>query len=125
MSEEVTNPQGLGFRQAQDPATLAAWQEGMSLKDKTVYDVNGREMGKVTRAFAENGALLRVDVTLTNQAKRLFGTTQDVAGFPPIAIADVTEESVRLSEAGQQILHPDGYEGGDTRGARDLPRKER
>lgn len=129
MAQEITNPDGLGGARDLDPATLAAWQEGMALKDKTVYDVNGLEMGKVSRAFAEEGTLLRFDVALTSQAKRLFSTDLDVAGVPPIAIADVSEDAVKLSEAGEQILHPDDATPPEARrektGARELPRKVR
>lgn len=125
MSEEVTNPHGLGYRQQEDAATLAAWQEGMSLEDKTVYDVNGLEMGKVSRAFAEEGTLTRIDVKLSRQARQMFGTMQETTGVPPIAVADVTDDSVKLNEAAEQILHPEGPAGTFQRGAEELPRKER
>lgn len=125
MSEEVTNPHGHGFRLERDPSMLAAWQEASALKGKTVYDVNGLEMGKVTRAFAGEGGLTRIDVTLSHPAKLRFNTTQDVAGVPPIVVADVTEDAVKLSEAGERIIHPERSLDLGKHGARELPRKER
>lgn len=127
MPEEL-KPDGLGFLAGQDPATLAAWQEARDLQDKEVYDVNGARLGRVTRCFAEEGALSRCDVTLTNAAKQMFHADQDVAGIPARWIASVEDEKVRLRKAGEEILHPQdprplGAE--EDRGAPELPRKNR
>lgn len=127
--EEVTNPFGLSGIHGRDPATLAAVEEGLLLKDKDVYDVNGLRLGRVTRAFAEDGALFRFDVKLSNQARRLFGAEQEIAGVPAVVVAEVDGDAVRLSEAGEQILHPEDPRSidatRDKRGARELPRKNR
>lgn len=127
MPEEL-KPDGLSFAASRDPATLAAWQQARDLEDKTVYDVNGTKLGKVTRCFSEEGALLRCDVTLTPTAKQLLHAEQDVAGVPAAWIARVDEEGVRLRKAGEQVVRPEdprplGAE--PDRGAKELPRKER
>lgn len=130
MSEEL-KPDGLGFMAAQDPATLAAWAEAESLKGKEVIDVKGARLGKVTRCFAEEGALVRCDVTLTNSAKQIFRAEKDVAGIPSAWIARVEGEEVRLRKAAEEVLHPEDPGKalhGDERnlsGAPGLPRKNR
>lgn len=128
MAEEL-KPDGLGFTASQDPATLAAWQESRDLVERDVYDVNGQKLGKVSRCFAEEGALLRCDVTLTPNARQLFEAGQTVAGVPATWIAGVDERGVRLRKAAEEILHPDDPRPAgashDLRGAQDLPRKNR
>ncbi len=128
MPEEL-KPDGLSFIASQDPATLAAWQESRDLVDRDVYDVNGNKLGKVTRCFAEEGALTRCDVTLTPNAQQLFLADQRVAGVPATWIAAVDEQGVRLRKAAEEILHPEdprpANASQDMRGAQDLPRKNR
>lgn len=127
MPEEL-KPDGLSFVASQDPATLAAWQQANDLRDKEVYDVNGAKLGKVTRCFAEEGALVRCDVTLTNNARQLFQAETDVAGVPATWIARVDEGSVRLRKAAEEILHPQDprpLHAEEDRGAPGFPRKER
>ena len=128
MVEEL-NPDGLGFVASQDPATLAAWAQSRELVDREVYDVNGAKLGKVSRCFAEEGALLRCDVTLTPNARQLFRSDQTVAGVPATWIAAVDERGVRLRKAAEEILHPEDPRpagaSDDFRGAPDLPRKNR
>lgn len=113
-----------------DPAMLAAWAQADQLRDHEVVDVNGHKLGRVTRCFAEEGTLVRFDVTLSENAKGILGTQRDVASIPPIAIADVDETTVRLSEAAEQILDPEDprpAHAHDTGrgGAMDQPRKVR
>lgn len=128
MAEEL-KPDGLGFIASQDPSTLAAWQESRDLVERDVYDVNGRKLGRVSRCFAEEGALLRCDVTLTPNARQLFQADQDVAGVPATWIAGVDERGVRLRKAAEEILHPEDPRpadaSGDLRGAAGFPRKNR
>lgn len=130
MPEEL-KPDGLSYVAAQDPATLAAWAEAEALKGKEVVDVNGARLGKVTRCFAEEGALTRCDVTLTNAAKRMFHAQTDVAGIPSLWIVKVEGDEVRLRKAAEEILHPNdpgAPRGGDEKnlgGAPELPRKNR
>lgn len=131
MPEEVSNPYGLSERSKRDPAIASASFEASSLKDKTVLDVNGQELGSVSRAFAEEGSLTRLDVHLSRQAKRLFAVeeTRELAGVPAEAIARVEGDEIRLSQAAEQILHPEDPRAPshsmDERGAPELPRKER
>ena len=75
---------GLGGLDQIDPRYLAAWQQASELVDKEVVDVNGAQLGRLTRCFAdeEGGSLARCDVTLSPQAKRLLGVERDVAGVP-------------------------------------------
>lgn len=131
MPEEVSNPYGLSDRSQRDPAMLAATFDAATLKDKTVIDVNGQTLGNVARAFAEEGALTRLDVHLSKQAKRLFAVeeTRELAGVPADAIARVDGDEVRLSQAAEQILRPEDPRSIDSamdeRGAPELPRKNR
>ena len=130
MPEEL-KPDGLSHMASQDPATLGAWAEAEALKGKEVVDVNGARLGKVTRCFAEEGALTRCDVTLTGTAKRIFQVDRDVAAIPSLWIADVKEDEVRLRKAAEEILRPEdpaGVRASDEvnlSGARGLPRKNR
>ena len=129
MPEEM-KPDGLSHLASQDPATLAAWAEAEALKGKEVIDVNGARLGKVTRCFAEEGALTRCDVTLTNTAKQMFRAENDVAGIPSLWIANVEGDEVRLRKAAEEILHPDdpvmrASDEVNLGGARELPRKNR
>lgn len=127
--EEVSNPFGVSGRSEADTASLDARAEALDLQDKTVVDVNGQTLGKVRSSFAEEGALTRFDVRLSEQAKRQFGVTREVAGIPRDAIARVEGEEVRLLQAAEQLLKPDdaapAHEEGDKRGAPELPRKKR
>lgn len=127
--EEVSNPFGISGRAGLDPATLAAAEEGLALKDKEVVDVNGLRLGRISRAFAEDGALFRLDVTLTEQAKRLLGAEQETAGVPAVTVAEVDGDTVRLSEAAEAIVHPEDprplHAERDERGAPGFPRKTR
>lgn len=126
--EEMT-PDGISSRAQMDAATLAAWHEANDLKGRDVFDVNGVRLGKVTRAFAEEGALLRFDVTLTDNARTMMGAPQDVAGIPPQWVARVGEDGVRLRKAAEEVLHPDApfptNAELDARGAKGQPRKVR
>lgn len=128
MPEEL-NQDGLSGRAQMDAATLAAWQEATDLKDRDVFDVNGQRLGRVTRAFAEEGTLLRFDVTLSPNAQTLFNAPSNVAGIPSDAVARVEEDGIHLMQAAEQILHPDAplpaNAEPDTRGAQELPRKNR
>jgi hypothetical protein len=112
-----------------DPATLAAWQGAQDLERKHVLDVNGTELGRITRCFGEEGAITRCEVTLTHQAERIFDAPQRTAAFPPQWIARVEGDEVRLSKAGEQVVHPEDpspkERKSDTDGAPDLPRKIR
>lgn len=127
--EEVTNPFGLSDRSQHDPSMLAAAWEGADIKGKDVVDVNGQKLGRVASAFAEDGALARFDVHLTDQARRLFIDTREVVGVPADAIASVDEQAVKLRQAGEALLHPEDarslHSSRDERGAPDLPRKVR
>lgn len=130
MPEEVSNPFGLSGQAGEDPAMVAASWQGQDLKDKWVVDVNGQRLGRVARAFAEEGALTRFDVHLSNQARQVFGAgDRDVAGVPADAIARVEGDEVRLMQAAEQILHPEDarptHASLDQRGAQELPRKNR
>ncbi|HET6403429.1 MAG TPA: hypothetical protein VFH78_02180 [Candidatus Thermoplasmatota archaeon] len=131
MPEEVSNPYGLSDRAQHEPAMLAASYEAATLKDKAVVDVNGQKLGNVASAFAEEGMLTRLDVHLSRQAKQLFNVEEarDVAGIPATAIARVEGDEVRLSQAAEQILHPEdprpAHASPDERGAPELPRKIR
>ena len=128
MPEEL-KPDGLSDLSRRDPATLAAWQESRDLVDREVYDVNGAKLGRVSRCFAEEGALLRCDVTLTPNARQLFNAEGSVAGVPATWIAGVDERGVRLRKAAEEILHPEDPRpagaSDDLRGAPELPRKNR
>ena len=128
MPEEL-KPDGLSDLSLRDPAMLAAWQESTDLVDRDVYDVNGAKLGRVSRCFAEEGALTRCDVTLTPNAQQLFESGQRVAGVPATWISGVDERGVRLRKAAEEILHPDdprpANASDDLRGARELPRKNR
>jgi hypothetical protein len=127
MPEEVSNPFGLSDRSQHDPAMLAASYEAAALKDKAVVDVNGQHLGRVVRAFAEEGALTRFDVYLSGQAKRLLALDAgpgEVAGIPAAAIARIEGEEVRLNQAAEQLVAGAERESEKT-GARDLPRKVR
>lgn len=129
MSEEVTNPFGMSGASDADPAMLAAQAEARTLKDKQVVDVNGQTLGRITRAFAQDGALTRLDVHLTNQARQIFGDTRETVGVPADAIGRVEGDTVRLTQAGEQVLHPEDPRSTsatrDERGAPELPRKNR
>lgn len=120
---------GLSGLSQMDPATLAAWHEANDLKGRDVYDVNGIRLGKVKRAFAEEGSLLRFDVTLTDNARVMMEAPQDVAGIPPQWVARVDDAGVRLRKAAEEILHPDApfptKAEADARGAKGEPRKNR
>lgn len=127
MPEEL-KPGGLSGPAQDDPATLAAWADAERLQGKLVYDVNGVRLGKVARAFAEDGAMLRFDVTLSDDTRRDYGAEQKVAGVPPHWVARVDDDGVRLMKAAEQVLHPDdptppGAE--PDRGAKGQPRKVR
>lgn len=127
MPEEL-KPDGLGFAASRDPATLAAWAEARDLNEKDVFDIHGRKLGRVTRCFAEEGALTRCDVTLTPNAKQLFQAERDVAGIPATWIARVDESGVKLRKAGEEVLQPPEAglpRDGHAEGAPELPRKER
>lgn len=128
MPEEL-NPDGLGFAASRDPATLAAWAESRDLMDREVFDVNGTKLGTVSRCFAEEGALVRCDVTLTPNARQLFQTQNPVAGVPATWIAGVDDGGVRLRKAAEELLHPEDPRpagaSDDLRGAKELPRKNR
>lgn len=131
MPEELSNPYGLSDRSQHDPAMLAATYEAANLKDKAVIDVNGQKLGNVASAFAEEGMLTRLDVHLSRQAKQLFNVeeTKEIAGVPAVAIARVDGDEIRLSQAAEQILHPEdpraAHHAMDERGAPELPRKNR
>lgn len=130
MPEEVSNPFGLSGQAGEDPAMVAASWQGQDLKDKWAVDVNGQRLGKVVRAFAEEGTLTRFDVKLSNQARQIFDAgEQDVAGVPADAIARIEGDEVRLMQAAEQILHPEhpdpAHANPDSRGAQELPRKNR
>lgn len=128
MPEELS-PDSISSRSQLDPATLAAWQQAAELKDRDVFDVNGQRLGRLTRALAEDGSIIRFDVSLTPNARSLFHAPSDVAGIPPDAIARVEEDGVHLMQAAEQILHPENpvpaHAERDLRGAQDLPRKNR
>lgn len=128
MPEELRED-SLGFTARNDPATLAAWGESIHLVDRVVEDVNGRRLGRVLKCFAEEGALVRCDIKVDNNAKGLFDVQQDVAGIPTQWIAAVNDETVRLNKAGEQVFHPDDPRSlgasADARGAKELPRKVR
>ncbi|HUR68863.1 MAG TPA: PRC-barrel domain-containing protein [Candidatus Thermoplasmatota archaeon] len=89
------------------PAPLAALDQAREVRGKEVIDVNGNRLGRVTSALAEEGALLRFDVTLTHQARRTFRTDRDVAAIPAVLISDVDEDRVLLSEPGEAMLEID------------------
>jgi hypothetical protein len=119
------NADGLGALET-DAATLAAWEEATELQDKAVVDVNGFTLGRVTRCFAEEGALVRCDVTLDEQAKRVLGATRDVVGLPPQWIAGVAGGRVRLRKAGEEVVgNAPPPQDTHAAGAPELPRKER
>lgn len=126
--EEMTRD-GLSGLSQTDAATLAAWHEANDLKGRDVYDVNGVRLGKVKRAFAEEGTLLRFDVTLTDNARTMMEAPQDVAGIPPQWVARVGEDGVRLRKAAEEVLHPDApfpaNAEADASGAKGQPRKIR
>lgn len=126
--EEMTRDGISGLSQV-DASTLAAWHEANDLKGRDVYDVNGIRLGKVTTAFAEEGALLRFDVTLSDNARTMMEAPQDVAGIPPQWVARVDESGVRLRKAAEEVLHPDAplpaNAEEDARGAKGKPRKVR
>lgn len=127
---EEMNRDGISGRSQMDAATLAAWHEANDLKGRDVYDVNGIRLGKVTRAFAEEGALLRFDVTLTDNARSMMEAPQDVAGIPPQWVARVDGDGdVRLRKAAEEVLHPDAplptSAEKDDRGAGGKPKKVR
>lgn len=126
--EEMTRD-GISGLSQMDGATLAAWHEANDLKGRDVYDVNGLRLGRVATAFAEEGALLRFDVTLSENARTLMGAPQDVAGIPPQWVARVGEDGVRLRKAAEEVLHPDAPlppdAEPDARGAKGQPRKIR
>lgn len=128
MVEEL-NPNSISGLGRDDPATLAAWAESTQLVDKTVIDVNGQELGRVTRCFAEEGALVRCDVTLSKNAKGIFNAQNDVAGVPATWISQVTDDQVRLRRAAEEILRPEdprpAHASDDFRGAQGFPRKNR
>lgn len=129
MAEEL-HRDSLSDRARRDPATLAAWERAAELEDKDVYDVNGRLVGRVTRCFAEGGTLTRCDVTLSENAKGVFGVgDREVAGVPATWIARVKGDRVELDRAGEQLLRPEDPRplgaSDDLRGAPELPRKER
>jgi sporulation protein YlmC with PRC-barrel domain len=107
-----------------DPATWAALHDAEELEGKDVYDVNGERLGRITRCFAEESALVRCDVTLTEHARDEFGTPADVAAVPADWIARVEDDAVRLSHSGQELLRPDRPPAVNT-GAREPPRKVR
>lgn len=129
MVEEVSNPFGISGQAGEDPAMVAASWQGQDLKDKWVIDVNGQRLGKVVRAFGEEGALTRFDVHLSTQARQVFSDDRLVAGVPADAIARVEGDEVRLMQAAEQILHPEhpepAHANPDRRGAQKLPRKNR
>lgn len=126
---EEMNRDGLSGLSQMDAATLAAWHEANDLKGRDVFDVNGLRLGKVTRAFAEEGALLRFDVTLSENARTMMEAPQDVAGIPPQWVAGVGDDGVRLRKAAEEVLHPDAplppNAEMDARGAKGRPRKIR
>ena len=126
--EEMTRD-GISGLSQMDAATLAAWHQANDLKGRDVYDVNGLRLGKVTRAFAEEGALLRFDVTLSENARTMMDAPQDVAGIPPQWVARVGDDGVRLRKAAEEVLHPDAplppNASADARGAKGQPRKVR
>jgi sporulation protein YlmC with PRC-barrel domain len=107
-----------------DPAMLAALREAQELEGKDVYDVNGERIGRITRCFGEEGALVKCDVTLTNRARDEFRTPADVAEVPADWIARVEEEAVRLRKSGDELLHPERLPP-PNEGAKELPRKIR
>lgn len=124
---EELNPDSLSDAAARDPAMLAAFQQAKDLEDRDVFDVNGQRLGRVTRAFAEEGSLARLDVTLSENARGAFDATQDVVGVPPQWVGRVTEDGIHLRKAAQEVVHPEGeVRAGDAKvGAKDLPRKVR
>lgn len=111
-----------------DAATLAAWGSAASLEGKDVVDVNGLRLGRVTRSFAEEGLLARLDVTIDGTAQKIADAAQRVAGIPPHWIARVDDDGIHLLKAAEQVLRPDdprplGAE--EDRGAKGPPRKNR
>lgn len=126
---EELRPDSLSDDSRRDPAMLAAWAEGERLLGSEVYDVNGQRLGRVTRCFAEEGALLRCDVSLSPNAQGILGETRATAGVSPDWIARVEEGKVYLNKAGEQLVRPDDPRGlgasPDERGAPELPRKNR
>jgi hypothetical protein len=140
-------PESLSDEALRDPATLAALQDANRLEGRDVFDVNGQRLGRATRAFAEEGALARVDVTqprrggrlrrqgalarvdvtLSENARGVFDAPQDVVGVPSLWIGRVEADGIHLRKAAQEIVHPEGeIRPGDAKvGAKELPRKIR
>lgn len=119
-------PDGLSDASRRDPAMLAAMAQAQQLQDKDVFDVNGIKLGRVTRALAEEGALLRLDVTLTPNARGILDAPQDVVGIPTAWIAGLKGHDIHLRKAGEEIVHPEEMDPHQRKvGAKDLPRKVR
>lgn len=122
------NEDGLGPLET-DPATLAALHEANTLEGREVFDVNGLRLGRVTRAFAEEGALTRVDVSLLDNVREMLITEEGSAAVPPHWIAHVGDDGVRLRKAAEEIVHPEDPRppGSSAKkaGAKGLPRKIR
>lgn len=100
------------------------------LERRDVFDVNGVRMGRVTRCFGDDeGHLERAEITLDKNAMATLGADENVAVLRPGWIADVAEDGVHLSLAGEQIVRPEDPRpitaNPDERGAPELPRKER
>ena len=122
---EELRDNGLSGPSQQDPAASAALWEAGQLEGKSVVDANGDELSHLTRCCFEDEAMTRCDVTLTNEARDVFEAQgRSVVEVPPVWIARVDDESVRLRKTGDEILHPDKARAYND-GARDLPRKVR
>lgn len=126
---EELHTDSLSDAHRRDPSTLAALAEARSLEGKDVVDVNGIRLGKVTTSFAEEGMLVKMEVTLSENAKGILGAEQEVAGVPADAIARVEGDEVLLRQAGEQIVRPEDprpiHATDDLRGAPERPRKNR
>lgn len=72
MAEELRED-SLAAQSRDDATTLAAWRQSMDLMDRVVEDVNGARLGRVTKCFAEEGTLMRCEVSLDANAKGVFG----------------------------------------------------
>lgn len=121
---EELNPDSL--HQPPDAATLAALAQAKDLEARDVFDVNGLRLGRVTRGFAEEGALVRLDVALSGNAKGIEGATQDVVGVPSDWIGHVEDDGIHLRMAAEELLAREVLDPDQAKvGARELPRKVR
>lgn len=120
----------LGGDGMEDAADAAAVWQARDLDGKHVRDVNGVEVGTVTRCFGEQGLVIDCDVTLADSTRRSLGVADSVAHLPAdwIASVDPARGEVRLRKTAFEVTHArEVAEAGTPRneGARGPPRKIR